>query len=64
MITPEFWSIPTDAPSESELARKTATLKQRLLDVDSRFSDVRFAKYVVSESGPKQIITSLDFNAF
>ncbi len=36
MITPEFWSIPVDAPSESELVRKTATLKQRLLDIDLR----------------------------
>ena len=49
MIAPEFWSIPADAPSESELARKTATLKQRLLDIDSRFSDVRFATSLAAE---------------
>ena len=49
MITPEFWSIPTDALSKSELARKTATLKQRLLDIAARFQDIRFATSLAAE---------------
>ena len=49
MIAPEFWSIPADVPSESELASKTATLKQRLLDIAARFQDIRFATSLAAE---------------
>jgi phosphoadenosine phosphosulfate reductase len=49
MIAPEFWSIPENTPSTSELAKKTVTLKQRLLDITSRFSDVRFATSLAAE---------------
>ena len=49
MIAPEFWSIPENIPSTSELTKKTTTLKQRLLDITSRFSDVRFATSLAAE---------------
>jgi phosphoadenosine phosphosulfate reductase len=49
MIAPEFWSIPGNTPPTSELAKKTTTLKKRLLDITSRFSDVRFATSLAAE---------------
>lgn len=49
MIAPEFWSIPADTNSESEARDKAATLKQRLLAITSRFSDVRFATSLAAE---------------
>jgi phosphoadenosine phosphosulfate reductase len=49
MITPEFWSIPAGTLSSAELAEKTLTLKQRLLGITERFSDVRFATSLAAE---------------
>ena len=46
---PTFWSIPASSLTASELADKTATLKQRLLDITARFSDVRFATSLAAE---------------
>ena len=49
MITPEFWSIPDRKFTSSELAEKTAALKQRLVEITSRFSDIRFATSLAAE---------------
>ena len=49
MIAPEFWSIPASNLTPTELAEKSAALKQRLLDISSRFSDVRFATSLAAE---------------
>ena len=49
MIAPEFWSIPLSALTTAQLAEKTATLKQRLVGVSERFSDVRFATSLAAE---------------
>lgn len=49
MIAPEFWSIPPSALTTSELAEKSATLKERLANIASRFSDVRFATSLAAE---------------
>lgn len=49
MITPEFWSIPPSTLTPAELAEKSAVLKQRLVDISSRFSDVRFATSLAAE---------------
>lgn len=49
MITPEFWSIPPGTHTPAELAEKSAVLKQRLTDISSRFSDVRFATSLAAE---------------
>ncbi len=49
MITPEFWSIPASTLTVAELAEKTATLKQRLLSIAEKFSDVRFATSLAAE---------------
>jgi phosphoadenosine phosphosulfate reductase len=49
MITPEFWSIPAGTLSSAELTEKTLTLKQRLLGITERFSDVRFATSLAAE---------------
>ena len=49
MIKPDFWSIPASSLTASQLADKTATLKQRLLDITARFSDVRFATSLAAE---------------
>ncbi len=49
MIAPEFWSIPPSAITPIELAEKSATLKKRLLDITTRFSDVRFATSLAAE---------------
>ena len=49
MITPEFWSIPLGTLTPTQLADKTATLYQRLLDISKRFSDVRFATSLAAE---------------
>lgn len=46
---PTFWSIPASSLTASELAEKTATLKQRLLDIAAHFSDVRFATSLAAE---------------
>ena len=46
---PTFWSIPTSALTPAELAEKSAVLKQRLTDISSRFSDVRFATSLAAE---------------
>ena len=49
MMTPKFWSIPISTLTAAELAKKTATLKQRLLSVPEKFSDVRFATSLAAE---------------
>jgi phosphoadenosine phosphosulfate reductase len=49
MIAPEFWVIPTSTLKPTELAEKSAVLKQRLADISSRFSDVRFATSLAAE---------------
>ncbi|QWE03019.1 phosphoadenylyl-sulfate reductase [Polynucleobacter sp. JS-JIR-II-b4] len=49
MITPEFWSTPLSTLTPAELAEKSAVLKQRLADISSRFSDVRFATSLAAE---------------
>lgn len=49
MITPEFWSIPTSTLTPTELAEKSTVLKQRLADISSRFSDIRFATSLAAE---------------
>ncbi|QWE16021.1 phosphoadenylyl-sulfate reductase [Polynucleobacter sp. AP-Nino-20-G2] len=49
MIKPEFWSIPADTLTPAELMDKIVALKQRLLDITSRFSDVRFATSLAAE---------------
>jgi len=49
MIQPEFWSIPPSTLTPAELAAKSAVLKQRLVDISSRFSDVRFATSLAAE---------------
>jgi phosphoadenosine phosphosulfate reductase len=49
MIAPAFWSIPLGTLTPAELAEKSAVLKQRLADISSRFSDVRFATSLAAE---------------
>ena len=49
MIAPEFWSIPEGSLNVAPLTQKTATLKNRLLDITARFSDVRFATSLAAE---------------
>jgi phosphoadenosine phosphosulfate reductase len=49
MIAPEFWSIPSSILTPAELAEKSAVLKQRLVDISNRFSDVRFATSLAAE---------------
>ena len=49
MIAPKFWSIPPNTLSAAELAEKSSVLKQRLSDISSRFSDVRFATSLAAE---------------
>lgn len=49
MIAPEFWSIPDSQLSANQLAEKSATLKQRLVDIAKRFSDIRFATSLAAE---------------
>ena len=49
MMTPEFWSIPANTLIAAELSEKTATLKQRLLSIAEKFSDVRFATSLAAE---------------
>ena len=49
MIQPEFWSIPPSTLTPAELAAKSAVLKQRLVDISSRFFDVRFATSLAAE---------------
>jgi phosphoadenosine phosphosulfate reductase len=49
MIAPEFWSIPEGSLTGFKLTQKTATLKNRLLDITSRFADVRFATSLAAE---------------
>ncbi|MBU3624737.1 phosphoadenylyl-sulfate reductase [Polynucleobacter sp. JS-Safj-400b-B2] len=49
MIAPEFWSIPPSTLSATELAEKSAILKQRLIDISGRFSDIRFATSLAAE---------------
>ena len=46
---PTFWSIPTSTLTPAELAEKSAVLKQRLTDISSRFSDIRFATSLAAE---------------
>jgi len=46
---PTFWSIPASTLTPAELAEKSAVLKQRLADISSRFSDVRFATSLAAE---------------
>ncbi len=49
MIAPEFWSISPSTLTPAELAQKSAALKQRLIDITKRFSDVRFATSLAAE---------------
>ena len=49
MITPEFWSIPPSTLTPAELAEKSTVLKQRLANISSRFSDIRFATSLAAE---------------
>lgn len=46
---PTFWSIPASTLTAAELDEKTATLKQRLLSITEKFSDVRFATSLAAE---------------
>ena len=49
MISPDFWVIPTSTLSAAALSEKSAVLKQRLIDISGRFSDVRFATSLAAE---------------
>lgn len=49
MITPEYWSIPSSTLTPAELTKKAAALKQRLLSITKKFSDVRFATSLAAE---------------
>jgi phosphoadenosine phosphosulfate reductase len=49
MIAPDFWAIPPSALTSAELAEKSATLKQRLIDIAKHFKDVRFATSLAAE---------------
>ncbi|MBU3568362.1 phosphoadenylyl-sulfate reductase [Polynucleobacter alcilacus] len=49
MIQPELWSIPLSTLTPDGLADKSAVLKQRLIDISNRFSDVRFATSLAAE---------------
>ena len=49
MITPEYWTIPPSCLSAAELSEKSDVLKQRVSDISSRFSDVRFATSLAAE---------------
>jgi phosphoadenosine phosphosulfate reductase len=49
MIKPELWSIPESHFATTALAEKTASLKQRIVDIAARFSDVRFATSLAAE---------------
>ena len=49
MIAPEFWFIPVSSLGAVELAKKSAALKQRLVDIANRFTDVRFATSLAAE---------------
>jgi phosphoadenosine phosphosulfate reductase len=49
MIQPKFWSIPLSTLTPAKLAEKSAVLMQRLVDISSRFSDVRFATSLAAE---------------
>jgi phosphoadenosine phosphosulfate reductase len=46
---PTFWAIPTIVLTPAELAEKTTTLKQRLINIAKRFKDVRFATSLAAE---------------
>ena len=49
MIAPKFWSIPQSSISPAEFSKKTNLLIQRLSDISTRFSDVRFATSLAAE---------------
>lgn len=49
MIKSDIWSIPESNLSAAALAEKTSTLKQHLLDITARFSNVRFATSLAAE---------------
>ena len=49
MITPEFWSIPTSTLTLAELDNKSAVLRQRIVDISKRYSDIRFATSLAAE---------------
>jgi phosphoadenosine phosphosulfate reductase len=49
MIAQELWSIPPSMLTPVELAAKSSILKQRLVDISNRFSDVRFATSLAAE---------------
>jgi len=49
MMTPDFWSIPPSTLTAPDLAEKTAILKERLLSIAEKFSDVRFATSLAAE---------------
>lgn len=49
MITPQFWSTPEITLSPIEIAEKSATLRKRLHQITSRFSQVRFATSLAAE---------------
>ena len=49
MITPQFWSTPEITLSPIEIAEKSATLRKRLRQITSRFSQVRFATSLAAE---------------
>lgn len=49
MITPQFWSIPSNTLTPAQLADKSATLHKRLSEISARFADVRFATSMAAE---------------
>jgi phosphoadenosine phosphosulfate reductase len=49
MIAPKFWSIPQSSISPAEFSKKSNSLIQRLSDISTRFSDVRFATSLAAE---------------
>lgn len=48
-MTTTLWSIPASTLSTDDLKNKATVLKQRLLSITQRFSDVRFATSLAAE---------------
>ena len=46
---PVLWAIPQDQNTTEEITLKTKTLKLRLLEIEQRFNDIRFATSLAAE---------------
>ena len=49
LMKPTFWTIPLSTITPDALVEKSTVLRQRLIDISSRFSDIRFATSIAAE---------------